>query len=398
VLALLAAANFLHYANRNVVVTMYDDLRDVFDFSNSELGLLTTVFMATHAPATVFFGWLSDKVDRKRVLVFGLCLWSLAAVLCAAATGIGSMLLARAIVGIGTAACVPVANALICDFVEPSKKATAVSVFNLGLFLGGAAGAAFGSLMGFPLSFVILGAPGLAIAVLVFTVRLGSDADSESTPSAKTEQFGEVQAQSISDLLSISTYRWTIVGTLLMAFAAGGYVAWFFDFLQSGKGASEGLALQIFGVCLGTGLGGVLFGGYLGDRLTKQYAFGRQAAVALGMGLSVPLALAVIYLPLGWPFFAACCLFMFTISWYHGPVAASVDDLVPAERAGLAQGLYIAGMHLGGTAPAAYFVGLVAEQTGLKTALLIPTLAMLLAALAFVASFRGVAKDLVVKG
>ncbi len=397
-LGLLAAANFLHYANRNVVVTMYDDLRSVFDFSDGELGLLTSVFMITHAPATVFFGWLSDKADRKRVLVFGLCLWSVASILCAAAEGIGSMLVARAIVGVGTAACVPVANALICDFVEPSKKATAVSLFNLGLFLGGAAGAAFGSMVGFPLSFIVLGAPGLALAVLVIKLRLGRDVDSDTVPSRQSMQFGSASGRSISRLLSIPTYRWTLVGSALMAFAAGGYVAWFFDFLQVGKGASEGLAIQIFGVCLLTGLGGVLFGGYLGDRLTKRVAFGRQAAVALGMGLSVPLALAVIYLPLGWPFFVACCSLMFTISWYHGPVAASVDDLVPSERAGLAQGLYIAGMHLGGTAPAAFLVGLVAEETGLKTALLIPTLAMLLAALAFVASFRGVAKDLVVKG
>jgi predicted MFS family arabinose efflux permease len=394
VLGLLAAANFLHYANRNVVVTMYDDLRAAFDFSNSQLGLLTTVFMATHAPATVFFGWLSDKVDRKRVLVFGLCLWSIAGILCAAATGIGSMLVARALVGVGTAACVPVANALICDFVEPSKKATAISVFNLGLFLGGAGGAAFGSLVGFPLSFVLLGAPGIGVAALVLTMRLGT---STSPESVQKDQFGDVESQSIASVLSIPTYRWTLLGSVLMAFAAGGYVAWLFDFLQKDKGASEGLALQVFSVCLFTGLGGVLFGGYLGDRLTKRHAYGRQAAVALGMALSVPLALSVIYLPLGWPFYMACCLLMFTVSWYHGPVAASVDDLVPANRAGLAQGLYIAGMHLGGTAPAAYLVGLVAEETGLKTALLIPTAAMLLAALAFAASFRGVSKDLVVK-
>jgi predicted MFS family arabinose efflux permease len=307
------------------------------------------------------------------------------------------MLLGRAMVGLGTAACVPVANALICDFVAPNKKARAVSIFNLGLFLGGAGGTVLGSVLGFPSSFVVLGAPGLGIALLLLRVRLSKAQAPEVAGRGPSAQFGAVHPQSVSGLLSIRTYRWTLLGALLMAFAAGAYLAWFFDFLQGSKGASEAEAMQIFGVSLLTGLLGVLVGGALGDRLMKRYAFGRQAAVALGMGASVPLALAVIYLPLGWPFYLCSWLLMFTISWYHGPLAASVDDLVPAERAGLAQGLYIAVMHLGGTAPAAFVVGLVAEETGLQTALLIPSGAMLLAALAFLASFRGVANDLMVK-
>ena len=395
VLGLLAIANFLHYANRNVVVTMYDDLRAGFEFSNSELGLLTTAFMLTHAPATVFFGWLSDRVERRRVLALGLLVWSSAAMLSAVVDSIDSMLVARALVGLGTAACVPVANAIICDSVSAANKARAVSVFNLGLFLGGAGGTVLGSMVGFPSAFVLLGAPGLAVAVLIATLGLG--ATTELIPSGQSSEFGEVSSREVGGLLSIPTYRWTLLGAMLMAFAAGAYLAWFFDFLQMNKGASEGQALRIFGVSLLTGLAGVLCGGLVGDRLMQRFAFGRQAAVAIGMGSSVPLALAVICLPLGWPFYCCFWLLMFTISWYHGPLAASVDDLVPGERAGLAQGLYIAAMHLGGTAPASWLVGLVAEEQGLQTALLLPTAAMLLAAIAFVASFRGVAKDLVVK-
>jgi predicted MFS family arabinose efflux permease len=397
VLGLLALANFLHYGNRNVVVTMYDDLRAHFDFSNSELGLLTSAFMVTHAPATVFFGWLSDRVDRKRVLALGLFVWSVAALGCALVEGIGSMLVARAIVGLGTAACVPVANALICDFVPAAKKARAVSVFNLGLFLGGACGTVLGSMMGFPSAFVLLGAPGIAIALLIAGLRLEGKAEAEEAEEVAASKYGEVSGDEVGGLLSIPTYRWTLLGALLMAFAAGGYLAWFFDFLQQSKGASESEALRIFGVSLVTGLLGVLAGGLVGDRLMRKYAFGRQAAVALGMGLSVPIALIVIYLPLGWPFYIGSWLLMFTISWYHGPLAASVDDLVPSERAGLAQGLYIAAMHLGGTAPASWLVGRVAEDTGLQTALLIPTAAMALASLAFLACLRGVSKDLVVQ-
>ena len=399
VLALLALANFLHYGNRNVVVTMYDDLRRIFEFSNGELGLLTTVYMVTHAPATVFFGWLSDRVERKKVLAAGLLIWSSAAVVTAFADGVVSMLALRAVVGLGTAACVPVANALICDFVPPERKARAVALFNLGLFFGGAAGTLIGKKLGFPSAFLVLGIPGLAVSVLVLRLRLGvpSAEFGDSTGSSRPRGPMRSGAEAVRDILSIGTYRWTLLGAVFMAFSAGGYLAWFFDFLQATKHASEDEALFVLGVSLVTGLAGVLTGGWVADRLLKGIPHGRQAAAAIGIASSVPFAVAVIYLPLGAPFYLAAWLLMFTINWYHGPLVASIDDLVPNEEAGLAQGLYIAAMHLCGTAPASYLVGWIAQRHGLQTALLLPTATMVLAALCFVASFAGVKRSAMVQ-
>lgn len=385
VLTLLGAVNFLHYANRNVVVTMYDDLRDAFDSSSSELGLLTTVFMLVHAPATVFFGWLSDRMDRRKILAGGVLVWSIASLLSVFAEGIGSLLAARALIGLGTAACVPVANALICDAFPNEMKARAVSVFNLGLFFGGACGTVLGEKLGFPVAFIAIGAPGVGIAFLVATMKLG--ATSESSSSDKTSNDEPARATLVV-LAKSRTFRWTVLGAVLMAFSAGAYLAWFFDFLEKVKGASEDQALTILGVSMITGLLGVLTGGAVADRLHRRYSYGRQAAIAIGIGASVPMALIVIYLPLGIPFYLGSWALMFFISWYHGPLAASVDDMVSSKRAGFAQGIYIAIMHLCGTAPASWLVGKVADSAGLQMALLIPTATMALAALCFVASFR----------
>lgn len=394
-LGLLALANFLHYANRNVVVTMYDDLRALFDFDNGELGLLTTIFMVTHAPATVFFGWLSDRVSRRKVLAVGLLVWSTAAALTALADGVVSMLVLRAFVGLGTAACVPVANALICDFVPSERKARAVALFNLGLFFGGAAGTLIGKKLGFPPAFLVLGLPGIAVGLLVWRLKLGEGRhDVSKTEPGQSRRRG---TSAFRFLLGLPTYRWTLLGAVFMAFSAGGYLAWFFDFLQGSKGADENEALFVLGVSLVTGLGGVLAGGWVADALLSRIPHGRQAAAAIGIGASVPLALCVIFLPLGPAFYIASWLLMFTINWYHGPLVASVDDLVPPEDAGLAQGLYIAAMHLCGTAPASFLVGWIAQRSDLQTALLLPTATMVLASLCFVASFGGVKRSAVVQ-
>jgi predicted MFS family arabinose efflux permease len=308
-----------------------------------------------------------------------------------------SILVLRAIVGIGAAACVPVANALICDFVPSERKARAVALFNLGLFFGGAAGTVIGTKLGFPSAFLVLGLPGIAVAILVFKLRLG-EGKADRSPGRADANVPRKGAEAIRFLLALPTYRWTVLGAVFMAFSAGGYLAWFFDFLQGSKGADENEALFVLGVSLVTGLCGVLAGGWMADKLLTRMPHGRQAAAAIGIAASVPLALSVIYLPLGAGFYCASWLLMFTINWYHGPLVASVDDLVPSEEAGLAQGLYIAAMHLCGTAPASFLVGWLAQKYDLQTALLLPTATMVLASLCFVASFRGVKRSAVVQG
>ena len=71
VLTLFASLNFFNYANRNIVLPMYEDLRSAFEFSNAELGLLTSAFMACHAVVAIPAGWAADHYDRRKVIALG---------------------------------------------------------------------------------------------------------------------------------------------------------------------------------------------------------------------------------------------------------------------------------------------------------------------------------------
>jgi MFS family permease len=104
--------------------------------------------------------------------------------------------------------------------------------------------------------------------------------------------------------------------------------------------------------------------------------------------------LLTLYVDATAPFFVFAWLMLFFITWYHGPMAAVVDDLVVDDRAATAQAGFIFTMHFFGTAPSSYAVGLLADHTSLRTALLAPTVALLLAALAFAGGWRHVAADM----
>jgi predicted MFS family arabinose efflux permease len=388
VIGLLATVNLLNYANRSVVShkALFDDLRAAFDVDQGQLGLLLTWFIIPHALVTLPVSWLGDRFDRRRVIAVGLILWSVAALLCAISWSMTSLLWFRAAVGAATAACVPMANAMICDLVAPARRARIIALFNLGLFLGGVTGIAVGGALGFPWAFVAVGAPGLVLAVMLLAMRV------ETTSRPAPERLGlagaarEVAATFAADLgavLGISTLRWMMLGAVLVAFAAGAYVHWFIEFLIVGVGLSESAAGGLFALALLGGVVGVVAGGVVADRLYARSPAGRQQAVALGFTLAVPCALGALHLPAGPIFYIAGCLMMFFVSWYHGPIAAAVDDLVPPERAATAQGTYIATMHLLGTAPAPWLVGELADEIGLRRALLAPTAAMAAGAVTF---------------
>ena len=61
------------------------------------------------------------------------------------------------------------------------------------------------------------------------------------------------------------------------------------------------------------------------------------------------------------------------MSWYHAPIAASVDDLAPPGKSVAAQGLVIFTMHMLGTAPASWVIGEISQRSTLHLAMWVPT-------------------------
>lgn len=387
VVALLATCNFLGYALRNVLFSAYEDLRAQYAATDSEIGLLATVYMAAHALATLPAGWLGDRVDRRHMLALAVVLWTLGAFVATIAPNLLVLGAGRALTGLATAAVVPVANAILSEIFPQAKKAAVLAVFNLGLFLGGTGGLALGAL-GHPAGSLVLAIPGLIAAVLVARLDVpprGAAAD--ASPGARE------LARQFAALFRIRTLRWLMVSTTAMAFAAGGYQAWLLDFLQQDKGMTKEAAIQLLAFAFVGGLAGVVAGGRIADRLRRRWAFGRLATISIGMACTVPCALTCIYSGPGVVLAIGSVGTMFFISWYHGPMAASVDDLAPTGRASTTQALVIFTMHLVGTAPASWLVGQIKQASSFTNAMLVPTAAVVVASLAMTRAFSSFARD-----
>jgi len=401
ILVVLALINLATYASRNALFAVYPDLVTRYGIDYAQIGLLQTVFMIPHALATLPFGWAGDAYDRRKVIAFGVTLASVAGAVGAIGTNYATLATSRALVGLATAAVVPVANSILGQLYT-ANKASRIAIFNLGLFLGGVVGFGAGAVLGFPLVVIVLAVPGLVLAAVIVRQPVASHA---AIPGAQvvtdvpvwryllgfTRQFaGEARA-----LLRIRTLRWVMVSTTAMAFAAGGYNAFMLEYLKSpaGKGMSEKAATNVLVIGLFGALAGIVVGGRAADALRKRFETGRLWMIAIGMTASIPTAALAILAPPNIAIYIAGIATLFTFSLYHAPMAATVDDLAPPGKAVAAQGLVIGVMHLFGTAPASWALGEIAVRWDLTTAMWVPTAILALAALAMLMATRSFAVD-----
>ena len=398
-LVVLALTNLVSYAARNALFAVYPTLTARYGIDDSELGFLQTVFMIPHAAATLPFGWAGDRLDRRKVIAFGVALASIAGALGAIGNSFTTLSISRAVVGFGTAAVVPVANSILGQLFDGPQKASRLAVFNLGLFLGGVVGFATGIALGFPLVVLALAAPGLVLAALVAKLPIAAPPPVAMVANERVSPLrylGRMVKRFVADaivLLRIRTLRWMIASTTVMAFSAGGYNAWLKEFLVRDKGMSDEDATTLLVLALCGGLSGILVGARIADRLRARSQTGRLWTIVIGMTLTAPCAAIAIELPAGAGLYLAGVATLFFISWYHAPMAATVDDLAPPGLSVAAQGLVIFTMHMLGTAPSSWIVGEVSEQATLHQAMWVPTVGLVVAAGCMALATRTFAAD-----
>jgi predicted MFS family arabinose efflux permease len=393
VVGLLTAVNFFNYVDRLVMQSMFDDLRARFQFTDTEFGAFWFAFFLVHALATFPLGWASDHFDRRKIMGLGIIIWSLATLGSAYAWGFVSMLLLRGAIGVGEAAYGPPANALLCE-IFPDKKARVVAIFNGGMFAGACVGLAIGAFLGFPTAFQVVAIPGLILGFLVLILDVPPERVApEQRPSLRTMLRDGWRS------MKIPTLRWMLVSGILISFAAGGYIVWIIDFTVHHKMVSWGMdritvTTYYFVITLVCGVAGVVTAGFLADRLMRRTRAGRTLTIAIGFLAAVPFAIGVVFIEDKWPFFACGAVLLFFLPWYNGPMAAVIDDVVEDRDAGTAQATFVLLLHVVGTGPAGFILGVISSYSNLRYAFLLPAFAILGAAICALLAARHVDADM----
>jgi MFS family permease len=177
VLGVLFIAYVVNVMDRGVLALLLEGIRHEFTLSDRQLGFLSGLpFAFFYSTLGIPIAMLADRSVRRNVLAACCALWSAATAACGMASNFAVLITARALTAVGEAGGTPPSHSLISDYFARNARGTALSIYALGVPVGTALGSLLGGWgndhFGWRMTFVLVGAPGLAVALLVWaTVR-----------------------------------------------------------------------------------------------------------------------------------------------------------------------------------------------------------------------------------
>src|SRR5713226_6844305 len=144
VLLLLALSVFINYLDRGNLSIAAPLLKNEFQLSATQLGVLLSSFFWTYSLFLPVSGWLVDRLDVKWVIASGFFLWSAATAATGAVHAFGTLLVARLALGAGESVSYPACSTILSRYFPEHKRGFA----NASIVAGMALGPAFGTLAG----------------------------------------------------------------------------------------------------------------------------------------------------------------------------------------------------------------------------------------------------------
>ena len=393
-LGLLLAVNLLNYIDRQVLFAVFPLIKIDLNLSDTTLGFLGSAFMFSYLMIAPLFGWLGDHWSRTRLASGGLVVWSLATALAGFAPGYRTLLAARATVGVGEASFGTVSPGLVADFFPKERRGQILAWFYIAIPVGSALGYLLGGVLGqnygWHAAFLMVGVPGLLLAVPLALLRTPPrGGDSPSLPSTESVSAG------YAALFKNRSFVCNTLAMAAMTFAIGGLAQWIPSFLYRVHSLDVAKGNTLFGATtVLAGIFGTLAGGWLGDRWQKRSGKGYLLVSGWGFLIGAPFAAWAILAPdltfcMSAIFIAEFFLFLNT-----GPLNTVIINVCnPAVRA-MAFAVNIFFIHALGDAVSPTILGWLSDQWDLRSALLITPLAMVLAGLFCFLCGRYVVQDM----
>lgn len=273
ILIVLMITDAVNFVDRQVISILAPSIKADLVLSDTQLGVLMGLaFTLFYVTMGFPIGRLADRYARVNVLAGVLALWSAMTALCGAATGFIQLLVARIGVGVGEAGAGPTAHSLISDLYSRNERARAIGIYSLGVPFGTLFGFLLGGLLaeqyGWRMAFVIVGLPGIFLALLVkLTIREPVRGTSDAEDTLMRDELNLWQG--LHSLWRIRTFRTMAYGGALSAFCGYAVNAWTPSFFYRTYHLGPGAMALPMAISLGVGGG---LGSWLGGVITTRLA------------------------------------------------------------------------------------------------------------------------------
>jgi MFS family permease len=382
VVGVLTIAYIFSFIDRQILNLLVGPIRRDLGISDTQMSLLMgTSFAVFYTFFGIPFGRLADSRSRRALITWGLVFWSLMTAACGLAKNYWHLLLARMGVGVGEATLSPSAFSLISDYFPKERRATAISVYSMGIYIG--SGMAFllgGLVVKFALAkgnlnlpiigetrpwqviFFLVGLSGVVFALFMATVKeplrkgLRMVRDAEGRAKATGVPLSEVMSYLLKNRVTFLCHN---VGFALLSLSSYGSAAWIPEYFIRKHGWSNSQAGVVYGTLVMIfGSLGIAAGGRIADWMRRR---GHRDA-----NMRVGLISALAWFPTGilYPVMSDATIStvllaptVFFVAMSFGVAPAAIQEMMPNEMRGQASAIYLfvvnlIGLGLGPTAVA----------------------------------------------
>ena len=385
-----------NYADRQAIFSVFPLLEREMQLTPVQLGLLGSAFAWVYGLAAPAAGMVVDRVRRKTAILGGLQAWSVICLATALSRNFRHLFFFRAAEGLGETFYFPASMSLIGDYHGRDTRSRAMGLHQTSVYVGTIGGGFFAGLIGqhygWRLSFIVFGAAGIVLGILLHFFLV-------EPPRGAADRAAAEASLSFPAFLRLVARTPTVV-CLMGAFMCANFVAvvllswmpkFLYDKFHMGL-AAAGLTATIF-VQLASMLAAPL-GGWLADTWRRRSPRGRLAVQMIGVLGGAPFVALCALTPSVGTLIVALTVWGFFKGLYDANIFASVFDVVGPEARGTAAGFMNAVGWLAGGGSAPLVIGIIAQRESLGLAIALASTvyvaagALLLIAILFFARAR----------
>lgn len=376
IVALLFFATTINYIDRQVIGLLKPYIQKDLHWNEADYGYIVTAFQISYAIGLLISGKLLDKFGTRVGYTLAIIVWSVGAVLHAAASSVMGFGLVRSILGLGEAANFPAAVKTIAEWFPKKDRALATGIFNSGATLGAVTApiiVTFITLtLGWKWAFIITGLLGF-IWIVFWLIIYQSPEKHKKVTTAELEYILSDEDDASVDNIKIkwrSLFKYKETYAICMSRFFTDWVWWFFlfwapDFLHKTQNIDiKSSVLPLIVIYVMASIGGI-FGGALSSKFIKSgrtIDYSRKTAILICALFILPLVFATLVQNL----WVVVVLIGFAGAAHQGwasNIFTIVSDIYPKNAVASMVGLSGFAGAIGG-ALSASFIGLVLEFSG----------------------------------
>ncbi len=378
---LLMLANTLAFVDRQALALLVQPIKADLLVSDTDMSLLYGLsFTLFYVLVGIPVARIADRSNRRNIVVGAVFIWSLATALCGFTRSFATLFAARVGVGAGEGGLSPAAYSILSDSFPKERLPAAMGIYQMGIYVGGALALLLGGLIatrvppsafvmlpligavkGWQLIFLLLGAPGLLLSLVLLVIR-------------EPARQGVAMAADGGGVVPLPRFfaqlrrRWQVyagigIGFALMILVGNATGAWIPAFLErkfamttAQIGASYGPLVLVCGVT------GTLAGGFFAAFLRRRaFRYANLQAALLGFTVLIPVSVAFPLMPSPALALALIGVMNFFAGFNFGGGLAALQEITPNRMRALVSAGYMLLVNLIGAAGGPLAIALVTD-------------------------------------